>query len=86
MDSETGKIDIDRIGSTLPASQRSNIAIIREVINELEGIIGKTVPTDDIIKEAKERGIDESKTEDVLERLKRSGDLFSPKSGFVSKI
>lgn len=86
MDTETGKIDIDRISTGITASQRSNIAIIREVINELEGIIGKTIPMDDILKEAKERGIEESKAEEILERLKRSGDLFSPKSGFVSKI
>lgn len=86
LDIETGRIDIDRIGTGITASQRSNIAVVREVINELEGFIGKTIPVDDILKEAKARNIAEDKTEEILEKLKRSGDLFSPKPGFVSKI
>jgi len=86
LDVETGKIDIDRIGTGITASQRSNIAVVKEIINELEGFIGKTIPVDDILKEAKSRNVDEGKAEEILEKLKRSGDLFSPKPGFVSKI
>lgn len=86
LDIETGRIDIDRISTGITASQRSHIAVIREIINELEGFIGKTIPVDDIVKEAKTRNIDDNTTEEVIEKLKRSGDLFSPKPGFVSKI
>ncbi len=86
LDIETGRIDIDRIGTGITASQRSNIAVLKEIINELEGFIGKTIPVDDILKEAKNRSIDEEKAEEILEKLKRAGDLFSPKPGFVSKI
>jgi replicative DNA helicase Mcm len=86
MDSETGKIDIDRISTGIPASQRSHIATIREIINELEGVIGKAIPVEDIMREAKSRNLDENQAEELIEKLKRSGDLFSPKAGFISKI
>ncbi len=85
-DRETGKIDIDRIATGIPASQRSYILTIKEIINELENKIGKTIPIDDIVDEAKLREIDEDKVEEALEKLKRSGDIFEPRRGFLSRI
>lgn len=86
LDKETGKIDIDRIATGISASQRSHISIIKEIINELESKIGKTIPIDDVIEESKGRGITEEKVEEVLERLKRVGEIFEPRRGFLSKI
>jgi len=86
LDPETGKLDIDRITTGITASQRSHIAIIREIINDLEKAIGKLIPVSDIVREAEMRGVSEEKTNEVIDRLRRSGDLFSPKHGFVSKI
>jgi replicative DNA helicase Mcm len=85
-DKETGKIDIDRIATGVSASARSHILIIKEIINELESKIGKTIPIDDVVASAKERGIEEEKVEEALEKLKRTGDVFEPRHGFVSKI
>ncbi|MBI2651102.1 minichromosome maintenance protein MCM [Candidatus Woesearchaeota archaeon] len=86
LDRETGKIDIDRIATGISASQRSHISIIKEIINELENKIGKTIPIDDIIAEAKNKGVSEENVEDVLEKLKRIGEIFEPRRGFLSKI
>jgi len=86
LDPETGKIDIDRITTGIPASQRSHIVVIKEIIGELENKLGKTIPIDDIIKTAKEKGIEEDKTEEVIEKLKRSGDLYEPRHGLISRI
>ena len=86
IDPETGKIDIDRITTGITASQRSKISTIREIIEELENSIGKNIPIEDIIKEAKEKGVPVDITEEVLEKLKRSGDLFEPKRGFIQRI
>lgn len=85
-DRETGKIDIDRIATGVSASTRSHILTVKEIINELEEKIGKTIPIDDVVVAAKERGIEEDKVEEVLEKLKRTGDVFEPRHGFVSKI
>ena len=85
-DKETGKIDIDRIATGVGATQRSHIVVLKEIIGELETRLGKSIPIDDVVAEAKNRGLDEDKVEEALERLKRSGDVYEPRRGFVSKI
>ncbi|MFH1642972.1 MAG: minichromosome maintenance protein MCM [Nanoarchaeota archaeon] len=85
-DKETGKIDIDRIATGISASQRSHILVVKEIISQLEVKIGKTIPIDDVISEAKGKGVEEDKVEEALEKLKRSGDIFEPRRGFVQKI
>ncbi len=85
-DKETGKIDIDRIATGVGATQRSHIMILKDIIGELEGKLGKAIPIEDVINEAKTRGLDEDKVEEAMERLKRSGDIFEPRRGFVSRI
>jgi replicative DNA helicase Mcm len=86
VDPETGKIDIDRIVTGIPASQRNKIVIIKEIIAELENKIGKTIPIEDIIKEAADKDMEEDKVEEVIEKLKRSGDIFEPRRGFIQRI
>ncbi|MFO8016648.1 MAG: minichromosome maintenance protein MCM [Candidatus Woesearchaeota archaeon] len=86
LDRETGKIDIDRITTGISASQRSNVIVIKEMISELENKVGKPVPIDDVVKEASEKGIDADKVDETIERLKRNGDIFEPRRGFIQKI
>lgn len=86
LDEETGRIDIDRIATDTPATERNRIGILKEIINELENKLGKTIPLEDIIKEAEEKGLNEADVEEVIQRLKRAGDIFEPRRGFISKI
>ncbi len=86
LDPETGKIDIDRITTGIPSTERSKIITVREVINELEEKVGKSIPMEEIVSLAAERGISEDDVDDAIEKLKRSGDLFEPRRNFISKI
>ncbi len=86
VDPETGKIDIDRITTGVTASQRNKVHTIKNIIVELEKKVGKTIMTTDIIEAAAEKGVEESDVEEAIEKLKRSGDIFEPKSGFISKL
>lgn len=86
MDKKTGKFDIDRISTGVPASQRSKLVTIRELISELENKIGKTIPIADVVAAAKERGISDDEIDEVIEKFKRQGDIFEPKKGFIQKI
>ncbi len=87
IDPDTGKIDIDRIVTGITSSQRSKMHMLREIIAELETQMNvKAIPIEEISKLAKERGIEESQTEELIERLKREGDLFEPRHGFISRI
>jgi replicative DNA helicase Mcm len=85
-DYETGQIDIDRISTGITASKRSKIVAIREIISEMEASGKKTIPLEDIIAEASEKGITEDQVEEVIKMLKTDGTIFEPKSGFISKI
>ncbi|MFH1376163.1 MAG: LAGLIDADG family homing endonuclease [Candidatus Woesearchaeota archaeon] len=86
-DQETGQFDIDRLTTGIPASERGRVIAIREIITMLEAKKGsKNIPIEDILIEALEKGIPEEKVEEAIEKLKRSGDIFSPKIGFIQKI
>ncbi|MBN2052155.1 minichromosome maintenance protein MCM [Candidatus Woesearchaeota archaeon] len=85
-DPATGKIDIDTLTTGISASQRSEISVIRELVNELEKVLGKEIPIEDVLREAEIRGIQKDKAEEIIEKLKRTGDLFSPRHGTISKI
>jgi len=86
VDPDTGKLDIDVLTTGVSSSSRSNIIVVKEAINDLENKIGKTLPIEDIIKESQERGVTPDKTEEIIEKLKRAGDVFEPKRGFIQKI
>lgn len=85
LDKETGKIDIDKISTGIPSAQRSKIIIVKEIINDLEDKF-KPIPIDELTAAAKSKNIDESEVDEIVERLKRSGDIFEPKRGFIQKI
>jgi len=84
-DYETGKIDIDRTEG-VPASQRSKIHTILDIIDMLEKKLGKPVPKEEILTAAEEQGIKISDAEDLLRRLKTEGSIFEPKMNFIEKI
>jgi len=86
LDPDTGKFDIDRISSGVTASERGNIVLIKEMISELETKEGKTISVENLLVEASTKGIKEDKVLEVIEKLKRSGDIYEPKKGFISKI
>jgi len=85
-DYETGQIDIDRIATGVTTSQRSRIIIIREIIRKLESKIGKMIPIQDIIDEAGNKDLDQAQVEEVIEQLRREGEVFEPRRGFISPL
>jgi replicative DNA helicase Mcm len=85
-DEKTGTFDIDRIATDTPASTRNKILTLKEIINDLESKVGKTIPLEDIMKACQEKEITESEADEMLQKLKRSGDIYEPKRGFISKI
>ena len=87
LDPETGKIDIDRISSGISASQRGQIHIIKDIINELEKTTQqKTIPIEEIVQSAQSKNIEEQEVLEVIEKLRISGDIFEPKRGYISKL
>ncbi|MCF7871959.1 ATP-binding protein [Candidatus Woesearchaeota archaeon] len=87
LDEETGKFDIDRIATGITATQRGNVHTVKEIIVELEKALNTdVVPIEDIIREAEIKGMSGDKTEEILNNLKRKGDIFNPKHGVVKRM
>lgn len=83
---ETGQIDIDRIATGIPASQREKIFLIKQVLEELEEGLGKTIPVEDVARLAVERGVSKTEVDEIIEKLKRAGDVYEPRYGFLSRM
>jgi replicative DNA helicase Mcm len=87
MDPETGQIDIDRINSGITASTRGAILQVRDIIFDLcEQKQGAISVNEDLKPKVFEKGITEQKLEESISKLKRSGDIFAPKNGYLQKI
>jgi replicative DNA helicase Mcm len=85
-DPETGQIDIDRISTGVPASTRNKILVIREILKELESRGKKTIPIEDVLAEAAEKNLTESQVEEIIEKLKREGEVYEPKRGWIARL
>ena len=83
MDPDTGLIDIDRTEGSTPASERSQIRIVLDIINELSEK-KKEVLVSEILERAKKEGV--TNADEVVEKLKREGMLFEPNPGYVQKV
>lgn len=82
-DPETGLLDIDRLGG-MPTKERAKIVGIRELIFEMSREL-KTIPIETILEEAEKKGISRFKAEEAIDKLKREGDLYEPKRGFIER-
>lgn len=85
-DERTGTIDIDRISAEIPASQRNKILAVKELLRDLEDKFGKSIQLSDLVNAADEKNIGRSELDDIMQKLKRDGDIYEPKAGFVSRI
>ncbi len=81
-DMETGRIDIDKVEGGVTASKRRKITIILDIITELQK--SGEVAVEDVRAEAESQGVEN--VDEVLDRLKREGTIFEPKSGFIRKV
>ena len=61
--------------------------ILKVVINVGTGRIRDDKQAiEDIIKIASEKGLGESEVDEVMQKLKKAGDIFEPRQGFISRI
>ncbi|MBN1923577.1 MAG: minichromosome maintenance protein MCM [Nanoarchaeota archaeon] len=85
MDPDTGELDIDRVVSGTSTSQRSKLYQMIDLLKELEKSFGKDLPLNEVMIEAKNQGIEENKAEEIIEKMKRSGELFEPRHGVIRR-
>ena len=83
-DPETKTFDIDRFSTKISSSKRSKILLLKDSIRKLEEKFGKQIPIDKLREEMKD--MSDAEFEESLEKLKKSGDLFQPKQGFIQDV
>ena len=83
LDTETGKIDIDRVVSTMSASQRNSSDTILKAIKDMEADVGSTVNRDALVQKAVSMGLARERAEEAIEKLLTDGILYSPSIGKI---
>lgn len=85
MDPETGDFDIDIIESGVSNSQRNRLQTVKQLIDQLAGD-NDSAEIEEVLESAEEEGMEKDQAEEIIERLKREGELFEPEQGHVQKI
>jgi replicative DNA helicase Mcm len=82
MDRETGRFDIDIIATGISHSQHDRMRTIMDIIQRLgsESKDGNAT-RGDVIREAEIEGLESSRVEEALDRLKRNGQIYEPIHG-----
>jgi len=83
-DYESKTFDIDRISTGVSTSQRSKIITVRDTITHLESRLGSLIPIEEIEKEL-EGKLSPEDIDEAISKLKASGDIFTPKRGYVQR-
>lgn len=85
VDPETGEFDIDMVESGVSGSQRNRLQTVKQII-EAEAGDDESVEIQKVLEKAEENEIPEDKAEEVINRLKRDGELFEPEQGKIQRI
>ncbi|WP_254272734.1 minichromosome maintenance protein MCM [Haloarcula marina] len=80
VDPETGEFDADVVETGTSKSQRDRIQNIRGIIADIENEYDEGAPIDVVVERAEEVGIDESKAEHEIEKLKQKGEVYEPRT------
>jgi replicative DNA helicase Mcm len=79
MDPETGEFDADIVETEMSKSQRDRVKGIKEIIQELQDEYDEGAPTEKVIERAEEAGMDTDKAKHEIQKLRDSGEVYSPK-------
>lgn len=85
VDPETGELDADTIEANVTTSQRNRIKQIGELLQELERERDGGVPIEELRDTAEERGMDMTRFDKEIRKLKDQGLIYSPRAGKLSK-
>ena len=81
VDPETGELDADVIETGTSKSQRDRIQNLKGIIADIQDEYDDGAPVEVVIERAEEVGIDESKAEHEIEKLKQQGEIYEPTNG-----
>jgi len=80
MDPETGELDADVVETGTSKSQRDRIKGIKSLISTIEEEYDEGAPVDVVMERAEEEGMEVSKAEHEIEKLKQKGEVYEPQT------
>ncbi|ELY55895.1 minichromosome maintenance protein MCM [Natronolimnohabitans innermongolicus] len=78
VDPETGEFDADIVEAGTSKSQRDRIKNLKQLISDIEEEYDEGAPVDIVLDRAQEVGMDNSKAEHEIEKLKQKGEVYEP--------
>jgi DNA replicative helicase MCM subunit Mcm2 (Cdc46/Mcm family) len=81
VDPETGELDADFVETGTTKSQRDRIKNLKGLIREIQDEYDDGAPVDVILERTDEIGMDETKVEHEIEKMKQKGELYEPNTG-----
>lgn len=78
VDPETGEFDADIVEAGTSKSQRDRIKNLKQLISDIEEEYDEGAPVDIVMERAEEIGLDQSKAEHEIEKLKQKGEVYEP--------
>jgi replicative DNA helicase Mcm len=83
VDPETGFLDAAIIASGTTKSTRDRTKSVMDIIKEVSRENQGPAPREDVLNRAEELGIERSKAEEIIDRMRRDGDVFEPRPGML---
>jgi replicative DNA helicase Mcm len=80
VDPETGQFDADVVETGTSKSQRDRIKNLKQLIGDIEEEYDEGAPVDVVMERADEIGMDHSKAEHEIEKLKQKGEVYEPRT------
>ncbi|WP_247010292.1 LAGLIDADG family homing endonuclease [Halorientalis litorea] len=78
LDPETGELDADVIETGTSKTQRDRIKNLKTLIAEIEDEYDEGAPVDRVLERAEEAGMERSKAEHEIDKLKQKGEVYEP--------
>ncbi|WP_256685420.1 LAGLIDADG family homing endonuclease [Halococcus qingdaonensis] len=80
VDPETGEFDADIVETGTSKSQRDRIKNMKALITDIEDEYDAGAPIEEVLDRAEETGMERSKAEHELEKLRRQGEVYEPQT------
>ena len=86
VDPETGEFDADVVETGRSKTQRDRIKDIKSLISEIESEYDEGAPVDEVLDRAEEMGLERSKAEHEIEKLRQKGDVYEPRTDHLRTV
>lgn len=86
VDPETGYLDADIIATGQTKTTRDKTKVIMDIVRDLSKEQQGIARMDDVLVQAEVQGIDKSRAEEIIKRLKQDGSVMEPKHGLLKLV